>query len=103
MKGIIMVIKSCWMIQLTGGYDLAQFRVAAETERHDVIIVLQIEGLCLCEGVVDHTCSRCMVQDTPIGSQVDILTSVKSSIAKYVVQREILSERERERESNLYY
>ena len=72
-------------MQLTSGYDLAQFWIAAETERHDIIVVLQIEGLRLCEGVVDHTRSRCMVQDTPIRSQVDILTSVKSSIAKYVV------------------
>jgi hypothetical protein len=73
------------MIRLTSGYYLAQFWVAAETERDDVIVVLQIEGLRLCEGVVDHARSGCMVQDTPVRSEVDILTSVKSSITKYVV------------------
>ena len=79
---------------LTSGYNLAQFWVAAETERHDVIVVLQVEGLCLCEGIVDYTSSGCVVQDAPIRGEVDILTSVESSITKYVVQRQVLAQRE---------
>ena len=52
--------------------------------------MLEVERLCLGEGVVDDTGSSCVVQDTTVGSQVDILTSVESSIAEDVVQREIL-------------
>ena len=52
--------------------------------------MLEVERLCLGEGVVDDAGSSCVVQHTTVGSQVDVLTRVKSSIAKDVVQREIL-------------
>ena len=75
---------------LTSGDDLAEFRVTAEGERDDVIVVLEVEGLGFGERVVDHTCSSCMVEDATIGRQVNILTSVETSVTKDVIQRELL-------------
>ena len=61
--------------------------------------MLEVEGLRLGERVVDDACTSCMVQHTPVWSQVDILTCVKTSITKDVVKREILKrERGRGRE-----
>ena len=53
---------------LTSCNHLAKFWIAAEGERDDVIVMLEVERLCLSERIVDHTCPSCMVEDATIRS-----------------------------------
>ena len=75
---------------LSCSYHAGGLWAGIEGQANDVVIVFKVECLVLCVAVIDYASSRSMENNLSVRSIEEVLTSVKSTIAKDEIECQIL-------------